>query len=83
MSTIKTTRQEEPPDLLKPILKPFTELIIQIDKKVLEAWSSGLNDTKYENVTSLLKENCKRNVSIDLIAPLGSAIGEQADPVYV
>merc|ERR1719322_242341 len=52
------SKGSKPPDMLKAITKPFTKLIVQIDKKVLQGWS--LNDTKYENVTTLLKENCKR-----------------------
>lgn len=27
------------PDLLKPLTKPFTNLIVQVDKKVLIGWS--------------------------------------------
>ena len=30
--------QDKPPDLLGPIIKPFTELIIQIDKKVIRSY---------------------------------------------
>lgn len=38
--------------------------------KVLQGWS--LNDTKYENVTTLLKGNCKRPVALEPSTPLGS-----------
>ena len=41
------------PDLLKPLTKPFTDLIVRVDKNVLVGWS--VNDPKYENVTSMLK----------------------------
>ena len=41
------------PDLLKPLTKPFTDLIVRVDKKVLVGWS--VHDPKYENVTSMLK----------------------------
>ena len=44
------------PDLLKTITKPFTDKIVQLDKKILMGWS--FEDPKYENVTSLLKSNC-------------------------
>lgn len=54
---------EKPPDILKAITKPFTSAVIQIDKKVLKGWS--LNDTHYDNVTTLLKKNCKRPIDDD------------------
>lgn len=47
------------PDLLKPITKPFTNNIVQLDKKVLLGWS--FNDPKYDNVTTLIKLDCKNN----------------------
>jgi len=34
VNSMKISRQDHPPDLLGPILKPFTEIIIQIDKDV-------------------------------------------------
>jgi sodium-dependent phosphate cotransporter len=55
------------PDLLKPLTKPLTNLIVQMDKKVLLGWS--LNDPQYENVTSMLKTGAKNN--------LFSLLGEQ------
>jgi len=50
-------------------------------KKVLEAWSSGLNNTKYENVSTLLKENCKRNITDEPFTPL-AGISEQIPHYY-
>ena len=47
--------------------------------QVLEAWSSGLNDTGYENVTSLLKNNCKRNVAEDVVAPILTLVTSGSD----
>ncbi len=47
------------PDLLKPITKPFTNNIVQLDKKVLLGWS--FKDSKYDNVTTLIKLECKDN----------------------
>ena len=41
------------PDLLKPLTKPFTDLIVRVDKEVLIGWS--VNDPEFENVTSMLK----------------------------
>eukprot|EP00095_Tigriopus_kingsejongensis_P005179 maker-scaffold237_size242172-snap-gene-1.34 protein:Tk05179 transcript:maker-scaffold237_size242172-snap-gene-1.34-mRNA-1 annotation:"sodium-dependent phosphate transporter" len=43
----------KPPDVLKTITKPFTGLVVEVDKKVLEGWS--LNKTEYANTTTLLK----------------------------
>jgi hypothetical protein len=34
VTSLPIAKQDQPPDLLGPIIKPFTELIIQIDKKV-------------------------------------------------
>lgn len=43
-------------DILKTITKPFTNSIVQLDKKILLGWS--FNVPEYENVTSLLKTDC-------------------------
>jgi len=43
------------PDLLKPLTKPLTNLVVQVDKKILIGWS--FQDEKYANVTSILKRN--------------------------
>ena len=42
------------PDILKVITKPFTNSIVQLDKKILIGWS--VQDYKYENVTSIIKK---------------------------
>ena len=41
---------------MKTITKPFTNSIVQLDKKILLGWS--FNVPEYENVTSLLKTDC-------------------------
>ena len=49
------------PEMLNAITKPFTNLIIQLDKKVLEEIAKG-------NTTSdirILKHNCKKVFSIE------------------
>jgi len=43
------------PDLLKPLTKPLTNLVVQVDKKILIGWS--FQDETYANVTSILKTN--------------------------
>ena len=45
-------RESSSPDLLKPLTKPFTDLIVKVDKEVLIGWS--VNDPEYANVTSML-----------------------------
>jgi hypothetical protein len=53
--------------------------ILFINVQVLEAWSSGLNETGYENVTSLLKNNCKRKVAEDVVAPILTLVTSGSD----
>lgn len=60
VNSLSLSQRDKPPQLLKALTTPFTKLIVQIDKKVLKGWS--LNDPHYENVTTLLKSNCKRIV---------------------
>ncbi|XP_059085328.1 sodium-dependent phosphate transport protein 2A-like isoform X2 [Tigriopus californicus] len=50
---ISFQKGENPPDVLKGLTRPFTDIIIHIDKKILEGWS--LNQTEYLNETSILK----------------------------
>ena len=50
---------EDPPKLLLAITSPLTSKIIQIDDNVIKGLA--LNDTKYENITTLLPENCEKN----------------------
>jgi len=35
VNSMHISQQDHPPDILGPILKPFTSLIIQIDKEVI------------------------------------------------
>jgi hypothetical protein len=57
---------------LKQTLKHFSSnkdillIITDFFAQVLEAWSSGLNDTKFENLSTLLKNNCKREILNDI-----------------
>jgi hypothetical protein len=44
------------PDFLKVLTTPFTELIIQLDKKVLKGWAT--NDEKYVNATTIMQLGC-------------------------
>lgn len=43
-------------DILKTLTKPFTNKVVQLDKKILLGWS--FNQPEYENVTSLLRTDC-------------------------
>jgi sodium-dependent phosphate cotransporter len=60
------------PDLLKPLTKPFTNLIVQVDKKVLIGWS--FQDPQYANVTSILKQVNQNDTSNNYLLAL---LGEQ------
>ncbi len=44
------------PDLLKPLTRPFTDLIVDVDEHVLLGWS--FHDPAYDNVTTLLVRHC-------------------------
>lgn len=46
-------------EILGVITKPFVNLIVQIDKNVLECWSQE-NCTTHDN-SSLIKENCAKS----------------------
>ena len=60
VSGIHFEQGEKPPDMLKALTKPLTNVVVQIDKKVLKGWSIG--NPKYENVTTLLKAKCKQEI---------------------
>lgn len=57
------------PDLLKPLTKPLTNLVVQVDKQVLLGWS--FQDPAYANVTSILKKVDPNEGSTYLLALLG------------
>ncbi|XP_066938320.1 sodium-dependent phosphate transport protein 2B-like [Macrobrachium rosenbergii] len=42
---------------LKIITEPFTKLVVQLDKNVLKAWSTGMGELA--NATTLVKQYCK------------------------
>ena len=52
-------RGQPPPKLFSAITAPLTSKIIQIDDTVIKGLA--LNETKYENITTLLPENCEKN----------------------
>jgi len=47
------------PDFLKALTKPFTKILVQLDKNVLKGWAQ--NSPAYENATSVLKPGCHRH----------------------
>ena len=57
-----TKGSSKPPDFLKVLTKPFTNLVIQLNKKVLAGWAG--NDPKYENCTTVLKTGCGDDSSV-------------------
>ena len=74
VDSLSLSKRDKPPDILKAITKPVTKSIVQIDKKILNGWSLG--QPEYENVTSLLKKKCERNVT-ELSSPVVVVEGEQ------
>lgn len=58
-------------EILGKITKPFVNLIVQLDKKVLECWSEP-GCTKYEN-SSLIKSNCASKKSKFMAMEFSSA----------
>jgi hypothetical protein len=71
------------PDFLKVLTTPFTELVVQLDKKVLKGWAT--NDEKYVNATSILKLDCSSSSSnsssscgylLSYLGPAGANLGE-------
>ncbi len=71
------------PDLLKPLTKPLTSRIVQLNKDVLIGWS--FEDEKYANVTTLIKTECSDGNSTvpctHLVALLGPNGLGFSDPV--
>ncbi|XP_021943234.1 sodium-dependent phosphate transport protein 2B isoform X2 [Folsomia candida] len=61
-------------ELLGKITKPFVNLIVQIDKEVLECWAKP-DCTKHEN-SSLIKDLCKVKKSSSKQAPMVSSYME-------
>jgi len=47
------------PDFLKALTKPFTKVLVQLDKEVLKGWAQ--NSPEYDNATSILKAGCYQN----------------------
>ena len=70
------------PDFLKALTKPFTKVLVQLDKNVLKAWAQ--NSPDYENATSVLKPGCRPHEAGDPsckylfahLGPEGVNIGE-------
>ncbi len=53
------------PDLLKPLTKPLTSRIVQLDQDVLIGWS--FEDKRYANVTTLIRTNCSKSGNGDFV----------------
>ena len=64
--------------LLSVLTKPFVNLIIQLDRNVLECWSSP-NCTHLENA-SLIREYCdNRQVKIELVELITDSSGQRIE----
>ena len=44
------------PDFLKALTKPFTKVLVQLDKEVLRGWAE--NKEEFKNTTTVLKSGC-------------------------
>merc|ERR1712018_696184 len=62
------------PDILKTMTKPFTNTIVQLNKKILIGWS--VNDPNYDNVTSVVKKCKSEDGEIETCNFLLSLMGE-------
>eukprot|EP00092_Neocalanus_flemingeri_P030000 GFUD01032570.1.p1 GENE.GFUD01032570.1~~GFUD01032570.1.p1 ORF type:complete len:613 (+),score=165.86 GFUD01032570.1:180-2018(+) len=47
------------PDFLKALTKPFTKVLVQLNKKVLNGWAQNLPE--YENATTVLRTGCHQH----------------------
>lgn len=47
------------PDFLKALTKPFTKVLVQLDKDVLTGWAQ--NSPEYENTSTVLKIGCHQH----------------------
>jgi len=47
------------PDFLKALTKPFTKVLVQLDKDVLKGWAQ--NSPEYENTSTVLKIGCHQH----------------------
>lgn len=55
------------PDFLKALTKPFTKVLIQLDKDVLRGWAE--NKEEYRNHTSVLKSGCNDHLAVHSTCP--------------
>jgi len=70
------------PDFLKALTKPFTNVLVQLDKDVLQGWAQ--NSPEYENATTILKTGCRQhspessscNYLFAKLGPEGVDVGE-------
>merc|ERR1719422_1202754 len=52
----RNATQVKSPDFLKALTKPFTKVLVQLDKDVLKGWAQ--NSPEYENTSTVLKLGC-------------------------
>jgi len=70
------------PDFLKALTKPFTKVLVQLDKEVLRGWAE--NKEEFKNRTTVLKPGCNDETSLHsscsylfaYLGPEGVNIGE-------
>lgn len=67
------------PEMLSALTKPFTHLIMQLDKEALEVIASG----NASETLSLMKHNCNEKLSVDKLNNLTSGINTTTSNEYV
>lgn len=55
------------PDFLKALTKPFTKVLVQLDKEVLRGWAE--NKEEYKNVTTVLVSGCRDEARMHSTCP--------------
>lgn len=64
------------PDFLKALTKPFTKVLVQLDKEVLRGWAE--NKEEFKNTTTVLKSGCADHNNMHSTCPyLFAHLGEE------
>ena len=78
-----STTASKTPDFLKVLTTPFTQLMVQLEPKVLKGWA--VNDEQYVNATTILRLGCHSSSNssstscsylVAYLGPEGANLGE-------
>ena len=78
-----STTASKTPDFLKVLTTPFTQLMVQLEPKVLKGWA--VNDEQYVNATTILRLGCHSSSNssstscsylLAYLGPEGANLGE-------